>query len=46
MNYVEVLDFTDNASSHNAQIRAQLKKSGKMIETTTCSSPPTLAGRA
>jgi tRNA(fMet)-specific endonuclease VapC len=31
LNYVEVLDFTDNASSHYAQIRAQLKKSGKII---------------
>jgi tRNA(fMet)-specific endonuclease VapC len=31
LNYVEVLDFSDNASSHYAQIRAQLKKSGKMI---------------
>jgi tRNA(fMet)-specific endonuclease VapC len=31
LNYVEVLDFPDNASSHHAQIRAQLKKSGKMI---------------
>lgn len=31
LNYVEVLDFPDNASSHYAQIRAQLKKSGKMI---------------
>ena len=27
LNYVEVLDFPDNASSHYAQIRAQLKKS-------------------
>ena len=31
LNYVEVLDFPDNASSHYAQIRAQLKKLGKMI---------------
>ncbi|MGA9039497.1 MAG: PIN domain-containing protein [Terriglobales bacterium] len=31
LNYVEVLDFPDNAASHYAQIRAQLKKSGKMI---------------
>jgi tRNA(fMet)-specific endonuclease VapC len=31
LNYVEVLDLPDNASSHYAQIRAQLKKSGKMI---------------
>ncbi len=31
LNYVEVLDFPDNASAHYAQIRAQLKKSGKMI---------------
>ena len=31
LNYVEVLDFPGNASSHYAQIRAQLKKSGKMI---------------
>ena len=31
LNYVEVLDFPDNASSHYAQVRAQLKKSGKMI---------------
>ena len=31
LNYLEVLDFPDNASSHYAQIRAQLKKSGKMI---------------
>jgi tRNA(fMet)-specific endonuclease VapC len=31
LNYVEVLDFSDDASSHYAQIRAQLKKSGKMI---------------
>ncbi len=31
LNYVEVLDFPDNASLHYAQIRAQLKKSGKMI---------------
>lgn len=31
LNYVEVLDFPDAASSHYAQIRAQLKKSGKMI---------------
>jgi tRNA(fMet)-specific endonuclease VapC len=31
LNYVEVLDFPDGASSHYAQIRAQLKKSGKMI---------------
>ena len=31
LNYVEVLDFPDSASSHYAQIRAQLKKSGKII---------------
>ena len=31
LNYVEVLDFPDNASARYAQIRAQLKKSGKMI---------------
>ena len=31
LNYVEVLDFPDNASAHYAQIRAQLMKSGKMI---------------
>jgi tRNA(fMet)-specific endonuclease VapC len=31
LNYVEVLDFPDNAASHYAQIRGQLKKSGKMI---------------
>jgi len=31
LNYVEVLDFPDNASSHYAQIRAHLKKSGRMI---------------
>ncbi|GAC1434516.1 MAG: tRNA(fMet)-specific endonuclease VapC [Terriglobales bacterium] len=31
LNYVEVLDFPDTASSHYAQIRAQLKKSGNMI---------------
>jgi tRNA(fMet)-specific endonuclease VapC len=31
LNYAEVLDFPDDASSHYAQIRAQLKKSGKMI---------------
>ena len=31
LNYVEVLDFPDNATSHYAQIRAQLRKSGKMI---------------
>ncbi len=31
LNYVEVLDFPDVASSHYAQIRAQLKKSGNMI---------------
>jgi tRNA(fMet)-specific endonuclease VapC len=31
LNYVEVLDFPDRASPHYAQIRAQLKKSGKMI---------------
>ena len=30
LNYVEVLDFPDNASSHYAQIRAQLKRSGKV----------------
>ena len=27
LNYVEVLDFPENASTHYAQIRAQLKKS-------------------
>lgn len=31
LNYVEVLDFPDHASAHYAQIRAQLKKSGKLI---------------
>ena len=31
LSYVEVLDFPDRASSHYAQIRAALKKSGKMI---------------
>jgi len=31
LNYVEVLDFPDNASTHYAQIRAQLKRSGKII---------------
>jgi tRNA(fMet)-specific endonuclease VapC len=31
LNYVEVLDFPDHACSHYAQIRAQLKKSGKII---------------
>jgi tRNA(fMet)-specific endonuclease VapC len=31
LNYVEVLDFPDNACSHYAQIRAQLKKAGAMI---------------
>lgn len=31
LNYVEVLDFPDAASLHYAQIRAQFKKSGKMI---------------
>lgn len=31
LNYIEVLDFPESASSHYAQIRAQLKKSGKTI---------------
>jgi tRNA(fMet)-specific endonuclease VapC len=31
LNYVEVLDFPDQASSHYAQIRAHLKKVGTMI---------------
>jgi tRNA(fMet)-specific endonuclease VapC len=31
LNYVEVLDFTDQASQHYAQIRAHLKKLGTMI---------------
>ena len=31
LNYVEVLDFPGSAASHYAQIRAQLKKLGKMI---------------
>jgi len=31
LTYLEVLDFPDNASLHYAQIRAQMKKSGKMI---------------
>jgi tRNA(fMet)-specific endonuclease VapC len=31
LSYVEVLDFPDQASTHYAQIRALLKKSGKMI---------------
>jgi tRNA(fMet)-specific endonuclease VapC len=31
LNYVEVLDFPDHACSHYAQIRAQWKKSGKII---------------
>lgn len=31
LSYVEVLDFPDKASTHYAQIRALLKKSGKMI---------------
>ncbi len=29
--YVEVLDFPDNASSHYAKIRAELKAHGRMI---------------
>lgn len=31
LSYIEVLDFPDKASAHYAQIRASLKKSGKMI---------------
>jgi tRNA(fMet)-specific endonuclease VapC len=31
LNYVEVLDFPDQASSHYAQIRAHLKKVGTII---------------
>src|SRR5579864_9765152 len=31
LNYVEVLDFPDEASPHYARIRADLKKRGKMI---------------
>jgi len=31
LGYVEVLDFPDTASSHYAQIRADLKKRGAMI---------------
>ena len=31
LGYVEVLEFPDKASSHYAQIRAHLKKSGTMI---------------
>ena len=31
LSYVEVLEFPDKASSHYAQIRAHLKKSGTMI---------------
>lgn len=31
LNYVEVLDFPDQASVHYAEIRADLKRSGRMI---------------
>ena len=31
LSYVEVLDFPDQASSHCAQVRSQLKKLGTMI---------------
>ena len=31
LSYLEVLEFPDEASSHYAQIRAQLKKSGTLI---------------
>jgi tRNA(fMet)-specific endonuclease VapC len=31
LRYVEVLDFTDEASSHYARIRAELKARGRMI---------------
>lgn len=31
LSYIEVLDFPDQASTHYAQIRALLRKSGKMI---------------
>lgn len=31
LNYVEVLDFPDHASIHYAEIRADLKKNGRMI---------------
>jgi tRNA(fMet)-specific endonuclease VapC len=31
LNYVEVLDFPDQASSHYAQVRSHLKKLGAMI---------------
>jgi tRNA(fMet)-specific endonuclease VapC len=31
LSYIEVLDFPDKASTHYAQIRARLKKSGAMI---------------
>ena len=31
LRYVEVLDFPDNASSHYAKIRAELKAHGRMI---------------
>src|SRR5579863_804649 len=31
LSYIEVLDFPDQASTHHAQIRARLKKSGTMI---------------
>lgn len=31
LSYVEVLDFPDQASSHYAQVRSQLKKLGTMI---------------
>ena len=31
LNYVDVLDFPDQAAAHYAEIRADLKKSGRMI---------------
>lgn len=31
LNYVEVLDFPDRACTHYAEIRADLKKNGRMI---------------
>jgi tRNA(fMet)-specific endonuclease VapC len=31
LNYIEVLDFPDEASQHHARIRADLKKAGSMI---------------
>jgi len=31
LNYVEVLDFSDPAATHYAEIRADLKKRGRMI---------------